>query len=132
MEHGSPEPADPRTELAHLRALLDEVRLQRDQLLEDVAAQRQQLAEAARERSELRRLLADAQVPLNRLLPAIKELRRALDGTHQQLDRLIAPLESFGQEFELIEQAAEAPPADPRPDELPEPKRRWWRPFGSS
>ena len=114
-----------RSDLAQLQELLDEVRRQRDQLLEQVAAQGRQLEEAARERAELRRLLADAQVPLTRILPAVKDLRGQLAATQDLLARLLPPLASFAEEYEVVEDAPALPPAEAESER----KRGWWDRF---
>jgi hypothetical protein len=123
-------PAAPSTEVAHLKELLEEIRRQRDSLLEEVAAGRRQLEEATQERAELRRLLANTQAPLTRLLPAVNGLRRQLDSSQELMQRLLPPLENFGQDFEIVDDTVPALPA-PEPAAPSRKKRPWWNPFAS-
>jgi hypothetical protein len=123
-------PAAPSAEVAHLKELLEEIRRQRDSLLEEVAAGRRQLEEATQERAELRRLLANAQAPLARLLPAVNGLRRQLDSSQELMQRLLPPLENFGQDFEIVDDTVPALPA-PEPEAPRRKKRPWWNPFAS-
>lgn len=65
-----PDPASLAAELAHVKELLDEVRNHREELSGLVATLQQDRQRDAEERAELRRLLANAQQQVQRLLPA--------------------------------------------------------------
>ncbi|MBI2858587.1 MAG: excisionase family DNA-binding protein [Chloroflexi bacterium] len=70
-DNGQADMARLKLELVHSRAMLEELRHQRETLEAELQGTRQALQDAATERSEMRRLLGNAQMQLSQALPAL-------------------------------------------------------------